>query len=151
MINTYVRQQGALLPYRELSSLDDDIYIYGAIEIKNDTGKFLGKEWITLVDQLWAYLIIGIEESFLGSQYQRSFPEEPIDMQFIPIKIRESLQIKIGDPISTRIYCNKDFIENYVLPHVKNFYQNLKKFNQEDAISYLKSLELACTRMEIEF
>lgn len=63
--------------------LDED-YIEGAIELTVNRKPILIREQVDYVDQLWAYLITGLEEISEGRDFSTCYPDMPVEITLRP-------------------------------------------------------------------
>jgi hypothetical protein len=63
--------------------LDED-YIEGAIELTVNRKPILLREQVDYVDQLWAYLITGLEEISEGRDFSTYYPDMPVEIVLRP-------------------------------------------------------------------
>jgi hypothetical protein len=79
--------------------LPDSFYVHGWIDLRIGSSRILGEEHKDLVDQLWVYLLEGIDKLASGcSQWEFGFPDQPTDMLFA-LKKHRSIEIRIGSEI----------------------------------------------------
>jgi hypothetical protein len=60
----------------------DPRHIDGAIELIVNGKALISQEQWDLIDQLWIYIINGIESAINGKEYIASFPDSPVKLSF---------------------------------------------------------------------
>jgi len=66
-------------------ALPDEFYVDGAIHLKINGTVLLDQTLWDLVDQLWAYIVNGIEALSEGKSHICFFPDQPVEMKFEPV------------------------------------------------------------------
>lgn len=78
-----------------LGRIPDINYIEGAIVLKINNCEIIGLEQWDLVDQLWAYLLDGIERIDSGREFKTFFPDQPLLLEIKKIN-QELVIITVG-------------------------------------------------------
>ncbi len=98
-ITTYILHEDSFVKVdsnTDVGLIADRFYIEGAIRMWNGTEEILGLEQWDLVDQLWSYLLDGMEELLDGKgETSFSFPDQPLEMAFKMVK-GNGLLIRVG-------------------------------------------------------
>ncbi len=82
-IKTLFRIKNDFVPIEEFSGSFNDIdYIEGAISLSINNVTILSLNTWDYVDQLWAYIINGLEDIILGKNYFTYLPDQPIGLSF---------------------------------------------------------------------
>lgn len=76
-------------------------HIDGAIELTVDGNSLIGKEQWDLVDQLWVYIVNGIETVVNGESYTSSFPDSPEKLSLKPTRTANLIEMTVGDKTIT--------------------------------------------------
>lgn len=63
-------------------TVKDPRHIDGAIELTVNGKALISQEQWDLIDQLWIYIISGIESAINGKEYIASFPDSPVKLSF---------------------------------------------------------------------
>ena len=106
LINTHLMNGGHLVPLDDYRGpVQDPLYLKGAIEMIANGKVMLSIEWIDLVDQLWAYLINGIEVIGQNKSFSCYFPDQAIRLDMIPM---EQNRLKIIVDCHGETTCNTD-------------------------------------------
>lgn len=77
------------------SKLLDFDYLEGAISIRHYGKEILGFRYWDLVDQLWEYFIIALDETHSDGMAEFNFPDQPLLVKLI--KNNSNLSLTIGD------------------------------------------------------
>lgn len=101
--------------------LDDVDYIDGALELTINGVNLINKEMYDYIDQLWAYISEGLVNLFNGKSYKVFFPDQPIEIEFLPIK-NDGVLISI---YNNKIFYNKNDFLNVMSKHAKSFFERL--------------------------
>lgn len=84
-ISTYLKRGEEFFPLENFaSSLLDEDYIEGAIELSIDGRSLLTRAEWDCIDQLWAYLVAGLASLQAGKPFKTYFPDQPIELAFSP-------------------------------------------------------------------
>jgi hypothetical protein len=99
-IHSLLKVADELVPVEDFTGpiLDED-YIEGAIELFVDQKPILSREQVDLVDQLWAYLVEGLEQLAVGREFSTYFPDMPVEIVLQPLGHR--VTIKVNNRVST--------------------------------------------------
>ena len=82
-IKTYFRVNNDFIPLEKyFGSFNDIDYIEGAIILSINSILILSLETWDYVDQMWGYLINGLEGIMSGQDYFTYFPDQPIGLSF---------------------------------------------------------------------
>ena len=97
-VKTYFRINNQFVAVREYpeKKLPDPDYIEGAILCRQRETDILCLEHWDLVDQLWCYIIAGINAISKGNPFKTMFPDQPLLMEFAPLSAY-ALSVTIGD------------------------------------------------------
>lgn len=76
--------------------LSDPKHINGAIELSINGKALITKKQWDLVDQLWIYLLHGLQSVLDGKEYRTYFPDNPIDIVMIHLP-SSILKIQVDD------------------------------------------------------
>lgn len=78
-------------------SVKDPKHIDGAIELTVDGIPLIVKEQWDLVDQLWIYIVNGVEKVVNGESYTSSFPDSSTELSLKLTKTPNLIEMTIGD------------------------------------------------------
>jgi hypothetical protein len=96
-VTSYLKIGERFIPVREFTgTLADEDYIDGAIEARIDDNPLLGLNHWDLVDQLWAYIVHGLEALKRGEEESCYFPDQPLRLEFTPVSAFAA-EVTIGE------------------------------------------------------
>jgi hypothetical protein len=78
-------------------SIRDPRHIDGAIVLVVDGVAIIGQEQWDLIDQLWIYIVNGLEQVVNGKTYQSSFPDSATELSLQPITTTHQIKMTVGD------------------------------------------------------
>jgi hypothetical protein len=78
----------------------DEDYIDGAIELIVGDQPVLSREQVDLVDQLWSYLIEGLEEILAGREFSTGYPDMPVRVVLRPNDKRVAIEVDAGERVA---------------------------------------------------
>lgn len=146
-IKSYIKQDEKFIPINEFNDkLDDDFYIYGAIDLNIKGVELINLDMYDLVDQLWAYIINGILELENGKiEFKTNFPDQPLPMSFILNKNSNIITI-ITKPYDKNIEAKVDYREfvKTICVSAKEFFDKLSKIEINKEVmskDYLNKIE----------
>ena len=128
VVNSYLRVSNKFLAIRDAESPVKGFYIPGAIEIIVDRQRLLGTAEWDYVDQLWAYLIEGVQQVLAGQEFTTFFPDQPIQVDLIPVN--DVLQIRVSTrngEIDRRVQVDKSIFCHVMSSAALDFFSNLAK------------------------
>lgn len=96
-------QQGSVFTLVEdyTESVKDPRHIDGAIELTIDGNPLIVKEQWDLIDQLWIYIVNGMESVVGGESYTSSFPDSPTKLSLKPTGTANLIEMTVGDKTIT--------------------------------------------------
>jgi hypothetical protein len=65
--------------------LRDNLYVEGALELMVDDVMVSCVDYWDLIDQLWAYLVQGMEKLKAGEKFETYWPDQPIRLAMTPL------------------------------------------------------------------
>ena len=115
-----------LVPLEELKSpvLDED-YIEGAIELSVNGKTILSREQVDLVDQLWCYLVLGLEEVMAGRELTTCYPDMPVEIVLRPEGKRVTIRVDNKKRI-VEATLPIDDLRKAMVPAARQFFQHLR-------------------------
>jgi hypothetical protein len=78
-------------------SVKDPRHIDGAIELTIDGSTLIAKEQWDLIDQLWIYIVNGMESAVNGESYTSSFPDSPTRLSLKPTGTANLIEMTVGE------------------------------------------------------
>ena len=82
-------------------AIDDPIHINGAIELVIAGKRLITLEMWDLVDQLWSYILTGLEAALEGRRHCCYFPDQPIKLTIRPLQFRKYIEISVTADAAT--------------------------------------------------
>src|SRR4051812_788481 len=76
--------------------ISDEDYIDGTIELLVEHKPVMSREQVDLVDQLWAYLIEGLEELAAGRVFSTGYPDMPVEIVLQRLGDRVAITVDTG-------------------------------------------------------
>lgn len=140
-IQSYVRLKGNLVPIDEArGTVQDPHYVEGAIEMTVDDRPILTKTMCDLVDQLWAYLLTGLEDIQTGGNYHSYFPDQPISMMLRKIP-GGAIEIIVNDGHDRHGKIGHGDVAQQFLPSARRFFGTMQKVNPDFVDRYRHELQ----------
>ena len=79
-------------------TIKDPRHIDGAIELTINSTYLIGQNQWDLIDQLWIYIIKGIESAIAGREYIASFPDSPVKLSFkLSTSSPDKIEMTVGE------------------------------------------------------
>lgn len=95
-IQSFIKVGDSLVPVEEFSGPVPDVdYIEGAIELSIGGGLLLTRQQVDYTDQLWAYLIEGLEKLATGSEFTTYYPDIPVKIVLRPCGDRVTISVDV--------------------------------------------------------
>lgn len=142
-----------LVPVEQFAGpvIDED-YIEGAIELSVDNRPMLTREQVDYPDQLWAYLIKGLELIMEGREFSTYYPDMPVKIVLRPqgecVTISVDTRTKVAQ-ISVRI----DELCRAMASAGRTFFEQLRAFapgNRSMYDGYIARLATLAARRQLE-
>jgi len=129
-----------LVPLEELKSpVLDEEYIEGAIELSVDHKPILTRELADLVDQLWSYLLEGLEEVLAGRELTTSYPDMPVEIVLRPEGKQVTIRVDRKKGIAEATLPIDD-LRKAMVPAARQFFQHLRPFVNRRQGTYDRNL-----------
>ncbi|MCZ2341262.1 MAG: hypothetical protein LC104_05625 [Bacteroidales bacterium] len=127
-IETYLKVNKQYVPVSEYTgTLPDKDYVEGAIHCRiNGRDLFTLDHW-DLVDQLWCYILEALTLTRQGSEYDSSFPDQPLRLRFKPLS-SYAVEITVGD--SSHKF-DTETVMNCLAPGAVSFFTAMKRLAPE--------------------
>lgn len=139
-ISTYLKIKNNFINIEDFyGKIDDEFYIDGSIELSIDNVELIDKSMWDYIDQLWCYLIDGLNSLSKNESFKTNFPDQPIEVKFEIIK--NNALITVGDK---KIFVDRNFFITSMAAHAKKFLSKLITLdgvNSDPYIPYLDDLE----------
>jgi hypothetical protein len=118
-------------------SVKDPRHIDGAIELTVNSIPLIVKEQWDLIDQLWIYIVNGMESVVNGESYTSSFPDSPTKLSLKLIKTANLIEMTVGDKTITH---NLQELGNALLDGAANCLEELGRIMKKSD-SYQEELQ----------
>lgn len=144
-----IRVQNFLLIDKEFVSLDDfrgnipdPNYIEGAVCLDVNGTQVLTLEMWDLIDQLWAYVVQGLEEIQQQNAWRTYFPDQPLELSFKTDARRQIITIEVN-PDTGSIKASAQYDEFFSLmgDEARNFFLKMKQIAPANQNTYDSCLE----------
>lgn len=90
-----------LVPVEQfVGPIHDEDYIEGAIELSVGGKPILTREQVDYPDQLWAYLIEGLEQVIAGQEFSTYYPDMPVKIVLRPQGERVTISVDTRKKVS---------------------------------------------------
>ncbi len=128
MIQSYFRIDDAFVPIDEFSgTLPDKNYIEGAIVCSINGRELFQLRHYDLIDQLWAYIVDGLNKLQEGKTYDVFFPDQPLRLRFAAVSPR-CVEVSIGDETNKVDY---DALRSTLKRGAIDFFSKIKEIYPE--------------------
>ena len=124
------------------ATVEDPYYIEGAIELDVDGVVLFNQAMWDLVDQLWDYVVQGLESIEKGKPFKIFFPDQPLDIVFTHL-YDDMIKISVDEGQYTVVVDRKEFAKS-ILGSVKpllNFIAEKSPSNKEGCDDTVQRLE----------
>jgi hypothetical protein len=103
----------------------DEDYIEGAVEITIQNKKILSREHWDYVDQLWSYLLDGIDTISAGQSFSTYLPDQPVEVRF-QLLDNNQVEVRVQDNItSTAMVVQRNLFLKVMLEACRDFFLKL--------------------------
>ncbi len=128
-VHSYLRQNDAFVSLESFKGkLPDVDYIEGAIELTVSGKRLITTEMWDYVDQLWAYLLEGIDRLKNGEAFTTYFPDQPIEVTFLPVS-GNRVEVSVVADTPNSIVTDKDNFVAAIEFAAKLFFTELAKIS----------------------
>lgn len=105
-VTSYFKLGEDFIPVSEFGgNIHDPDYVEGGIELSIKRVPLITLKMWDYIDQLWAYIVDGLEEVKQGNHFSTFFPDQPIEMIFTP---QDDGSLKIIVDCDTEVVMNVD-------------------------------------------
>jgi hypothetical protein len=99
-IQTLLKVGDDLVPVEQfVGPIPDEDYIEGSLELSVGSKPILTREQVDYPDQLWAYLIEGLEEVVAGRDFSTYYPDMPVKIVLRPQGERVTINVDTRNKI----------------------------------------------------
>lgn len=141
VFRSFLEEGKQLVPIEEATKPPpDDFYIEGVVELLVDDHPILRRDSVDLVDQLWCYLVQGLEQLLSGQDFSVFYPDMPLEIR---------MQLK-----GTRVFITADNpgqldratveledLRQAMLPAAETFFRRIRELTSEHDKLYAKYLD----------
>lgn len=133
-VKSYIKDSNDFIEIKNFDKkLEDDFYIYGAIELFINNTEIISLDMFDLVDQLWAYIINGMVEIENGRlEFNTYFPDQPLPMSFSLDKNSNMITISTEPSLNNKKQAKIKY-KAFVLSmsnYAKDFFKELKRIEK---------------------
>jgi hypothetical protein len=126
-------------------SLKDDFYIEGAMELMIDDAMISCVRYWDLIDQLWAYIVQGVEKLKAGQKFETYWPDQPIRLAMTPLPSEQLLVERSGtsDP-DIKVVVDKYEMIDALLAGASTFFDVFETLNTDrdtESVRVLRELK----------
>lgn len=125
----------------------DDDYIEGAISLCVNYVELINIEMWDYIDQLWAYILDGLESIRKNIDFECSFPDQPISVSFVSNK--ENVLVSIKGANEKKVSIDKKELINFLALHIEQFFIRLGEISGIEKGKYNYEIEKARSLIEI--
>ncbi|MDC9591772.1 hypothetical protein PSI23_21455 [Xenorhabdus sp. XENO-10] len=150
-ISTYIKVGDEFIDiFQYEGDIKDIDYIDGALELTINGKPLITKLMWDYIDQIWSYFSKGLSLVYENQEFKCYFPDQPIDVKFIPLKGHKRVCVSISSHIlpevKTSIEKNEFLIE--MRDHAIKFFERLEYLKSSTmgtrvaAMRYLEKINL---------
>jgi len=107
--------------------IEDENYIEGTVELLVGHKPILSREQVDLVDQLWAYLVDGLEEIISGREFSTCYPDMPVEIVLRPKGNQVLMKVDNKSTVS-EAWVNVDDLRRAIVDAAALFFERLRPF-----------------------
>ncbi|MCW2255249.1 hypothetical protein M2263_001340 [Providencia alcalifaciens] len=140
-INTFIKINNDFIDIFDFDKkIKNNDYIDGAIELTINGKKLIDKSMYDYIDDLWSYLSEGLFVVSQGKEFKCYFPDQPIEVNFIPQKGNRILvSVNCHEEIKTSI--DKSEFLHVMTEHAKKFFEKLEDLNSASMGTRMSALQ----------
>jgi hypothetical protein len=141
LIKNYLKIENVFVPYEECSEIvSDSDYVEGAIELTINGVELVNKSMWDYVDQLWAYIIQGVNSLTKGEKFSTYFPDQPIELVFNPLN-DYNVEVIVHCGGTKRVVISKRELIDALRVSGKNFLLHLSNIAPENKDTYAEMIK----------
>ncbi|TBM09991.1 hypothetical protein EYY86_19455 [Hafnia paralvei] len=126
---TYLKVNDAFIEFHEYNgTLNNVNYIEGALELTINGIVLIDKTMWDYIDQLWAYIVNGVESILNGQPFETYFPDQPIKLKAIPSN--ENIIFSVECDTEKKVFINRRYFIETMASSAIEFFDFLRKKNQ---------------------
>ena len=148
-IRTYLKVSGGLECYKNFEGfVHDPSYVEGSIEVAYQDKILVSRTVVDLVDQIWGYIINGIEEISQGRSYMGYYPDMPARLSIL---LRKSCRIEF-QVYDARLNLDRNEFCRYVLGCGRDFFEKMIAINSSMSgvyENYIRKIDLLSNKFQV--
>lgn len=138
---SFLQDDDTLIPIEEATKPPpDEDYIDGVVEMLVDGQPILGRDKVDLVDQLWAYLIQGLEQLSSGEDFSTFYPDMPLEVRMTRRGTVISITSDDREKVN-RATVELEDLRQAMLPAAETFFRRIRELTSEHDKLYAKYLD----------
>lgn len=150
-VKSFFKKNNDFIPASEFNEvISDPDYIEGAIEISQWSKKILTTENCDYVDQLWCYLVEGIEKVSKGLEFDTYLPDQPILISFKPNLVSKKVLITVKKDSENSISVEYDEFLNVMIEEAKDFFWHMKRLLSNYQTTYAQYAQYAQVEKDLK-
>ncbi len=140
VFHSFLQEGKELVPIeRATKPPPDDFYIEGVVEMLVDGRPILRRDSVDLVDQLWAYLVRGLEQLERGEDFSTSYPDMWLQVRMQRQATRVLITVdNPGEPATAVVELAE--LRRAMVPAAEAFFQRLAQLSPASQASCQRHL-----------
>ena len=107
-VKTYLKINNEFIEFHEYNGgLSNINYIEGALELSINGVVLIDKTMWDYIDQLWAYIVNGVENILNDEPFETYFPDQPIKLKVIPSN--ENIIFSVECDTEKKVFVNRKY------------------------------------------
>lgn len=129
LITTYLKINDKFVEFHEYkNTLNKVNYIEGALELTINGVVLIDKTMWDYIDQLWAYIVNGVESILNDQPFETYFPDQPIKLKVLPSN--EKIIFSVECDTEKKVVINRKYFIETMASSAIEFFDFLRKNNQ---------------------
>ncbi|MDC9590727.1 hypothetical protein PSI23_15895 [Xenorhabdus sp. XENO-10] len=127
-INSYIKIGDEFIDFFQYEgNIKDPFYLEGALELTINGKPLIDKSMWDYIDQLWGYFSEGLSLVYENKEFESTFPDQPINVKFIPLKGHKRVSVSVRCPFCTEVKTSIDKNEFLIAmrDHAIKFFEKL--------------------------
>jgi hypothetical protein len=140
-VTSYLKYENQFIDTRNFDKeIKDHFYIPGAIQILHGVHEICGTDQWDYVDQLWSYIVDGLESVANGTSFACYFPDQPIPLGF-DIIAGNNIKLSITTYMRQEaVIAKREFIDVFSAAGLV-FFNDMIRIIPEDSLYYIGNIE----------
>ncbi|CAD5609073.1 hypothetical protein [Escherichia coli] len=128
-VKTYLKINNEFIEFHEYNGgLSNINYIEGALELSINGVVLIDKTMWDYIDQLWAYIVNGVENILNDEPFETYFPDQPIKLKVIPSN--ENIIFSVECDTEKKVFVNRKYFIETMASSAIEFFDFLRKNHQ---------------------